>query len=288
MARIPTRNEAVSWGPPPDPENPPPTYPGVSSKKFNPLEAQKCYAESIAKEKDSSSFHQWLSDHCQLPAYVGEKQGSRAMDMMPGYSSVWASYSKLGWEQGLSGRVLGPVQKTRPQSAGATMTRPTSQARSRPASALRQREQQIHQSESSPTLGQELTPPHIADSASWAALYNAKERALNAAGQHGHGASRLMRPASAPARTRNRCAAQHSGKPGMNPAWRLDSENAAEVPGRNNSFSSRFAPRKQAQSGGISQRQRCTPARRDAAARKDLLRGRDIVKEMLNANLTLL
>lgn len=207
MARIPVRNEAVYWGAPPDPNHPAPAFPGISSTKFNPVEAERCYKETLKKEVEFRGLHQERNTHSNLPAFLGESRGVRKNDMIPGYTSVWATYEKLGWEEGLSGKLQPPElrpQSRRCQSAGIIRSKtpapavgepPREQLRSRPSSASALRT-------TAPNISRILRDDEdfgvslrIQDAA-------ASEALLNAERMKGVGIRKLLRPASAPARDR--------------------------------------------------------------------------------------
>lgn len=287
MARIVARNEAVSWGSPPDPKNPPPAYPGVSAKKFNPLEAQRCYAEAICRERDSHSFHQMLSMQAQLPAALGEVHGGRSEDVMPGYASVSALYEKLGWEEGLSGRMQQPAlaqrgnARTRPSSASATCSAQESSRepaagsthRVRPSSAGAVGSTQRPRLMSSGLVGSDcLRLDHLAHLAP-------EEIAVNASANRGHRAWGLMRPASAPARSAKqnvrRCR-----------RCRMKAE-AAEQEKRGNHSALQVSGRGALDEHSIQSAGRASSRGRIVAAHKETLRCRQLVKHRLNERLTL-
>lgn len=266
MARVPQCNEAVHWGPPPDPKNPPNAYPGISAKKFNPLEAQRCYSEAIAKEKDFRSMHQMLSMKRNLPAFLGERPGRRKVDMIPGYGSLLETYETLGYGYNLAGRLeQQPAEAERPPSSVRPPSRPVSAgALGRPASAGAfvfvptsatavvpcQRQKRPQSAGAAyPLTGWHDDPirtewnmsmasgdtPHMA----WQ-RQTASEFKANAAGQGGNKVKSLLRPASAPARSReDRCGAQAprpSSAAGKGAVQRYEAEIQKPGVGRNDQW----------------------------------------------------
>lgn len=274
MARIPTRNEAVPWGDPPDPNNPPPAYPGISAKKFNPVEAQRCYAEALYKEREFRSMHQLPVAQGKLPAFLGERPGRRSMDMMPGYSSVWASYDKLGWEHGLAGRVL------QPSEAPGHAEQPRSRPKSAGAAGFRLQSAGAPGAPPTPPLASACTPElrELAEQTQWPTFNINDERAANAAGGHGHRAWSLLRPATAPARPRDRYVAQASelrgdARRGLESS--ASQRRSASTPGRACKQLDRAAR------GSSSGRTKAV------AAHKESIRCRQLFKQLLNERLTL-
>jgi hypothetical protein len=98
------------FGSPPDPAHPAPPYPGVSGTRYNPIAAQKCWAEAIRKEKESRHVHQLLDAHNKLGLDEKWAKGGRLKaDVLPGYESLTVAYKKLGWKVNRSnGRVVAP------------------------------------------------------------------------------------------------------------------------------------------------------------------------------------
>lgn len=99
----------VCFGPPPDPLRPPPPYPGVSAK-FEPVAAQKCWAEAIRKEKESRSVHQLLESQGKLqlpPMWAYDHSGKS--ELLPGKESLQTAYALTGWRvQPSTGRAVQP------------------------------------------------------------------------------------------------------------------------------------------------------------------------------------
>jgi len=112
----------MAFGSAPDPSRPAQLYPGISAARFNPLEAGRCWAEAIKKEKELRSVHQYLDAHGKLGLPDEWAKGRRPKDdLMPGYDSIEAAYKMLGWKQH-KGRVFAPDpharQKRRVRSMG--------------------------------------------------------------------------------------------------------------------------------------------------------------------------
>lgn len=100
----------VNFGAPPDPARPPNPYPGVSGTRFNPVEAQKCWAVAVRKEKESRNVHQLLDAHNKLGLDEKWARGTRLKaDILPGRESLQRAYKKTGWKQvGRNGRLVAP------------------------------------------------------------------------------------------------------------------------------------------------------------------------------------
>lgn len=110
-------------------------YPGVSAKRFNPVEANQCWAAAIRKEKESRSVHQLLDAHHKLGLdEIWAKDMTEISDMLPGQKSLAGVYKKLGWKSIGPGRFMAPdpeqmlkkrqvaqwaLEPSRPQSAPA-------------------------------------------------------------------------------------------------------------------------------------------------------------------------
>jgi len=156
----------VYFGNPPDPSRPQQLFPGISSSKFNPLEAGRAFTENIHNEKELRSTHQQLDAHGKLGVTwphdraraakddfraVLESKMAGFTDLMPGYESISSAYKQLGWQKTEWGQVSGPelsgiaaarAPSSRPASAGRTGTgRPASSKRSRQADPAQLRQQ---------------------------------------------------------------------------------------------------------------------------------------------------
>lgn len=97
----------ASFGPPP--ENNALSYPGISGLHFNPVEAQKVYAEGVKKEKELRYVHSYLDAYDKLgldEAWANDV--SRGAGLMPDYESLGEVYKRLGWEKLPNGRVIAP------------------------------------------------------------------------------------------------------------------------------------------------------------------------------------
>jgi len=227
--RVPQVNGAVPWGPPPslDPKDPPPPYPGVSAKKFNPLEAQKVYAETISREKSYGCMHQVISIDKKLPHSLGNERyrpGQRGEDIMPGHGSLQASFEYLGFEN-IGGRV---VQKQPGEERPVSSASQQGYAHPAEVSWHSQLEAQlgsyneggVRRPRSAASVGRSRpqSASECRDSGALAhqALQSAtiSERAANRAGMQGQNIKRCIRPASAPAISRPRCGVQPS-----RPSW---------------------------------------------------------------------
>lgn len=100
----------MSFGPPPESNEL--SYPGISGKRFNPVEAQRCYAESVRKEKEGRYVHMYLDMHGKLgldEAWANDV--GRGSGIMPDYESLSGVYGQLGWKVLASGRVVPPDPK---------------------------------------------------------------------------------------------------------------------------------------------------------------------------------
>lgn len=86
------------------------SYPGVSARNFNPVEAQKCWAVAIKREKQGRYLHGMLDAHNKLG--LDEKWAcdvSRRDGLLPDYESLKDVYKTLGWTvDKKSGRVFQP------------------------------------------------------------------------------------------------------------------------------------------------------------------------------------
>lgn len=97
-----------SFGPPP-PRDAPLSYPGISGRRFNPVEAQKVYGESLKKEKEAGYVHRVLDSLDKLG--LDEEWAndvSRGDGLMPDYESLGEVYHKLGWQVLQNGRAVAP------------------------------------------------------------------------------------------------------------------------------------------------------------------------------------
>mmetsp|Transcript_14927 Transcript_14927/g.26163 ORF Transcript_14927/g.26163 Transcript_14927/m.26163 type:complete len:242 (-) Transcript_14927:32-757(-) len=141
------------FGNPPDPNVPQPHYPGISSRKYDPLSALIVYREALAKERDLAA-----NGKDNLNAKGGPYPHVRyPVDIMPGLSSLNDTYRHLGYiKNAATGVPEPPVVKFPPpepeelssQSSGARSTSlPTGQRRvqkgSRPASAASATSRQV-------------------------------------------------------------------------------------------------------------------------------------------------
>lgn len=101
-----------SFGPPPESKVAPLSYPGISGKKFNPVEAQRVYAESVRKEKEGRYVHSYLDAYGKLGLDENwANDASRGDGLMPDYESLSGVYAQLGWQVLASGRVVPPDPK---------------------------------------------------------------------------------------------------------------------------------------------------------------------------------
>eukprot|EP00928_Gymnodinium_smaydae_P032698 TRINITY_DN23611_c0_g1_i1.p1 TRINITY_DN23611_c0_g1~~TRINITY_DN23611_c0_g1_i1.p1 ORF type:complete len:295 (+),score=56.44 TRINITY_DN23611_c0_g1_i1:64-948(+) len=103
---------ACSFGKPPDPSRPQQVYPGVSTTKFDPAAANRCWLQAIRKEKESRSVHQLLDAYGKLGLPEEWAKTRRPFDeSMPGQSSVACAYKMLGWKKTANGRVFAPEKR---------------------------------------------------------------------------------------------------------------------------------------------------------------------------------
>lgn len=75
-------------------------YPGISSNRFNPLEAGRVWAETIKHEKESGYVHRTLDGHGKLGlprAWAQDK--SRRDGLLPSYESLDEVYYMTGWKK---------------------------------------------------------------------------------------------------------------------------------------------------------------------------------------------
>jgi len=138
-----------SFGNPPESKTPALSYPGISGKHFNPVEAQRVYAESVRKEKEGRYVHSYLDAHGKLG--LDEKwanDGSRGDGLMPDYESLSGVYAQLGWQVLPSGQVIAPDPKK--------MVRRRNKSRERKCCTLRRQREQaagLTRGISEPTFG---------------------------------------------------------------------------------------------------------------------------------------
>lgn len=106
---LPSRGPAVSFGKSLDAGRPSQPFPGISSTRFDPVAAQKCWAEAIGREKLGRYVHQELDARHRLgldrrwaksPGVIG--------DLLPDFSSLSSVYRKLGWKVLHNGRLVAP------------------------------------------------------------------------------------------------------------------------------------------------------------------------------------
>jgi len=75
-------------------------YPGISSNRFNPLEAGKVWAEAIKSEKDAGYVHRTLDSHGKLGLPQAWAQDvSRRDGILPSYESLDEVYFMTGWKK---------------------------------------------------------------------------------------------------------------------------------------------------------------------------------------------
>lgn len=88
----------ASFGPPP--ESNVLSYPGISGNRFDPISAQKCWAEVIKTEQNSGYVHRMLDGHGKLglpQAWALDR--SRRDGILPNYESIDEVYYMTGWKQ---------------------------------------------------------------------------------------------------------------------------------------------------------------------------------------------
>mmetsp|Transcript_75240 Transcript_75240/g.135536 ORF Transcript_75240/g.135536 Transcript_75240/m.135536 type:complete len:299 (+) Transcript_75240:65-961(+) len=93
-----------------DPSLPTQYFPGITSRRFDPLGANAAYADSLKKEKGLASLIQSLEHKGKIkfgPEY-GEGGVRRVADMMPGYASLANAYQRMGWERNLYHQMVAP------------------------------------------------------------------------------------------------------------------------------------------------------------------------------------
>lgn len=85
------------------------SYPGISGKRFNPVEAGKCWGEALATEKASGYVHRMLDAHGKLNLPAAWAQDvSRSNGFMPSYESLDEAKYILGWKSDKFGRSFQP------------------------------------------------------------------------------------------------------------------------------------------------------------------------------------
>lgn len=88
----------VSFGAPPESNEL--SYPGISGKRFDPISAQKCWADVIKTENNAGYVHRVLDGKGKLGLpEAWAKDVSRNNGMLPSYESLDEVYYMTGWKQ---------------------------------------------------------------------------------------------------------------------------------------------------------------------------------------------
>eukprot|EP00930_Biecheleria_cincta_P041651 TRINITY_DN28587_c0_g2_i1.p1 TRINITY_DN28587_c0_g2~~TRINITY_DN28587_c0_g2_i1.p1 ORF type:complete len:300 (-),score=29.24 TRINITY_DN28587_c0_g2_i1:102-1001(-) len=97
------------FGKPPDPANPQPHYPGISSQ-YDPMSALTVYRETLTKERDLTANFKENINECKGPV----PHTNHLTDIMPGRGSVAETYKHLGFRiNPATGVAIAPEVKPR-------------------------------------------------------------------------------------------------------------------------------------------------------------------------------
>lgn len=129
--------KTVNFGSPPDPEKPQPHYPGVSSIRFDPMEALTVYREVVTKERDLMANQKQNIEDRKGP--VPHK--CIMHDMLPGYGSVGETYAHMGFTVNAQGvwvppDIKAPSQKRSSSRPSGSSSRRDNARRKSPSSRL--------------------------------------------------------------------------------------------------------------------------------------------------------
>jgi len=134
-----------TFGRAPQPGKPADHFPGISGSQFNAVEANKCWAQNLKREKEARATHQFLDHEGKLGLSEEWARGVWLKDdVLPGGHSLQGVYKKLGWRVNIkNGQSVQPNPFAGKQKKGARQRSRSKEDKDGPGSRTRSHSQPV-------------------------------------------------------------------------------------------------------------------------------------------------